>query len=128
MTVKAIVELTLQPGRRDEFVKLLGGLMEQHQSMMRAAGWHGSALYEVVDHPDRVVEIADWESVEARDAVMQGEAMAAFAPVFELLAVPFSATLVTDLRQEQRRLVPSSSSVVPAPDLLRHERRRSRVD
>ena len=97
MTVKAIVELSLQPGRRDEFVKLLEGLMAQQLSMMQAAGWHGSALYEVVHQPDRIIEIAEWESAEARDAVMQSEAMSAFAPVFELLAAPFSATLVTEL-------------------------------
>jgi quinol monooxygenase YgiN len=96
MTVKAIVELSLQPGRRDEFVKLVEGLMAQHLSMMQAAGWQGSTLYEVVDQPDRIVEIAEWESAEARDAVMQSEAMDSFAPVFELLAAPFSATLVTE--------------------------------
>ena len=65
--------------------------------MMQAAGWRGSTLYEVVDQPDRIVEIAEWESAEARDAVMQSEAMGAFVPVFDLLAAPFSATLVTEL-------------------------------
>lgn len=97
MTIKAIVELTLQPGKRDEFVELLEGLMAQHVSTMQAAGWHGSNVYAVVDDPDKLVEIAEWDSAEARDAVMQSEAMAAFAPVFEMLAAPFSATLVTDL-------------------------------
>ena len=97
MTVKAIVELSLLPGRRDEFVRLLGGLMEQHLSLMQAAGWQGSTLYEVVDQPDTIVEIAEWESAQARDAVMQSEAMGAFVPVFDLLAAPFRATLVTEL-------------------------------
>jgi quinol monooxygenase YgiN len=98
MTIKAIVELTLQEGKRDEFMRLLEGLMAQHRSMMHAAGWRGSTVYAVVDDPDKIVEIADWESAEARDAVMQSEAMSAFAPVFELLAAPFSATLVTELQ------------------------------
>jgi quinol monooxygenase YgiN len=98
MTIKAIVELTLQPGRRDEFVRLVEGLMAQHRSMMLAAGWRGSTVYAVVDDPNKIVEIAEWESAEARDAVMQSEAMGAFAPVFELLAAPFSATLVTELQ------------------------------
>jgi quinol monooxygenase YgiN len=97
MTVKAIVELTLQPGKRDEFVKLLEELMAQHRSTMQAAGWHGSAMYAVVDDPDKIIEIAEWTSAEARDAVTQSEAMGAFAPVFELLAAPFRATLVTEL-------------------------------
>jgi quinol monooxygenase YgiN len=96
MTIKAIVELSLQPGRRDEFVKLLEALMAQHLATMQAAGWHRSTIYAVVDDPDKIVEIAEWESAEARDAVMQSEAMGAFAPVFELLATPFSATLVTE--------------------------------
>ena len=99
MTIKAIVELTLQEGKRDEFTRLLEGVMAQHRSMMHAAGWHGSTMYAVVDDPDKIVEIAEWESAEARDAVMQSEAMGAFAPVFELLAAPFSATLVTELQQ-----------------------------
>jgi quinol monooxygenase YgiN len=97
MTIKAIVELALQPGKRDEFVRLLEGLMAQHRSTMQAAGWQGSTMYAVVDDPDKIIEIAEWESTEARDAVMQSEAMGAFAPVFELLAAPFSTTLVTEL-------------------------------
>jgi quinol monooxygenase YgiN len=98
MTIKAIVELTVQPGKRDELVTLLEGLMAQHRPMMQAAGWHSSTMYAVVDDPDKIVEIAEWQSAEARDAVMQSEAMGAFAPVFELLAAPFNATLVTELR------------------------------
>jgi len=97
MGIKAIVELTLQSGKRDEFVRMLKALMTQHRSMMQAAGWHGSTMYSVVDNPDKIVEIAEWESAEARDAVMQSEAMRAFAPVFALLAEPFHATLVTAL-------------------------------
>jgi quinol monooxygenase YgiN len=97
MPVKVIVELTVQPGRRDEFVTLLKGLMAEHSSAMHAAGWRGSVLHAVVDDPDKVVEISEWDSAEARDAAMQSDAMGAFAPVFEMLAAPFSATLVTEL-------------------------------
>lgn len=96
MAIKAIVELTVQPGRRDEFVTLLDG-MAQHSSPMHAAGWHGSTLHAVVDGPDKIIEISEWDSAEARNAAMQSEAMGAFAPVFELLAAPFSATVVTEL-------------------------------
>ena len=97
MAIKAIVELTVQPGRRDEFATLLNGLMAQHSSPMHAAGWHGSTLHAVVDDPDKIIEISEWDSAEARNAAMQSEAMGAFAPVFELLAAPFSATVVTEL-------------------------------
>jgi hypothetical protein len=51
----------------------------------------------VVDDPDKAVEIADWESGQARDAAMQGEAFGVFAPMFELLAGPVSATVVEAL-------------------------------
>ena len=97
MTVKAIVEVSLRPGRRDEFVMLLEGLMAQHRSTMQAAGWSGSTLYEVVDQSDKIVEIAEWESAEACGAVMQSEGTGAFEPLFDLLAAPFSATLVNEL-------------------------------
>ena len=43
------------------------------------------------------VERADWESADARDAMMQSDAMAAFAPLFELLAAPPRAIVVTPL-------------------------------
>ena len=98
MAIKAIVKFTVQPGRRDEFVSLFESLLSQHMSTMRAAGCVDSTLYTVVDEPDLAVEIADWESAEARDAAAQSEAMAAFAPLFELLAAPFSATVVNPLR------------------------------
>jgi quinol monooxygenase YgiN len=97
MGIKAIVELTVQPGRRDEFVKLLKGLMAQYAAPMHAAGWQGSVLHAVVDDPNKIIEISEWDSAEARNAAMQSDAMGAFAPVFELLAAPFSATLVTEL-------------------------------
>lgn len=61
------------------------------------AGCLDSTLYAVVDDPDKAVEIADWESAEARDEAIQSEAMGAFAPLFELLAAPFSATVVKQL-------------------------------
>jgi quinol monooxygenase YgiN len=94
MAIKVIVELTVQPGRRDEFVTLINDLMAQHSSLMNAAGWHESTLHAVVDDPDKIIEISEWDSAEARNAAMQSEAMGAFAPVFALLAAPFNATVV----------------------------------
>jgi quinol monooxygenase YgiN len=49
----------------------------------------------VLDDPDSLVEIAEWESVETRAAHMQeAAATGAYAPVLELLAGPFRATVV----------------------------------
>jgi quinol monooxygenase YgiN len=95
--IKAIAKFTVQPGRRDEFVSLFERLVSQHRASLRAAGCSDSTLYTVVDEPDMAVEIADRDSAEARDAMMQSDAMAAFAPLFELLAAPFSATVVNPL-------------------------------
>jgi hypothetical protein len=52
----------------------------------------------VLDHPDILVEIADWASAEVRAAAMQ-QAMAdgAYAPLEELLAAPFRATVIRQL-------------------------------
>jgi hypothetical protein len=57
---------------------------------MRAAGWLGGTMHAVVDDPDKVVEISEWESVQARDAAMAGM-MGSFGPLFEMLAGPFKA-------------------------------------
>lgn len=70
--------------------------MTKHGSGQR--GFLGSTRYEVFDNPDILVEIADWEPAEARVAHMQ-EAMATgvYAPLSELLAAPFRATVISQL-------------------------------
>jgi hypothetical protein len=52
----------------------------------------------LLDNPNILVEIADWESVEVRAAAMQ-EAMSsdAYAPLGDLLAEPFRATVISQL-------------------------------
>jgi quinol monooxygenase YgiN len=97
MAVKAISEFTIQPGRRDEFVDLFETLVSHHVEAMRAAGCHRTTLNGVVDDPDKAVEIADWDSAEARDRMLQTEAMSAFAPLFELVAAPPTATVIKQL-------------------------------
>jgi quinol monooxygenase YgiN len=97
MAVKAISEFTIQPGRRDEFVRLFESLVAAHFEPVRAAGCHSTTIYVVVDDPDKAVEISEWESAEARDGMMHSEAMGAFAPLFELVAAPPSSTVVEEL-------------------------------
>jgi quinol monooxygenase YgiN len=94
MTVKAVSEFTIQPDRRDEFVRLFESLVARHFDSMRAAGCHDATIYVVVDDPDKAVEISEWESAETRERMMHSEAMGAFAPLFELLAAPPRATVV----------------------------------
>ena len=93
MAIKAIVELQAKPGKRSELKSLIEEMVAQHRPTL--SGFLGSTLYDVHDHPDMLVEIADWESAEARTAMMQNPDFAAvFAPVFELLATPYRATVV----------------------------------
>ena len=97
MGIKVIVELQAKPGRRAELRDLLESLIATGGSSQ--PGFLGSARYEVLDDPDALVEIADWESVEARDAHMQQATnTGAYAPLLELLAAPFRATVIRELQ------------------------------
>lgn len=95
-TIKVIVELHAKPGQRAALKGLLESIVAKHGA--DASGFLGSTRYEVLDNPDILVEIADWESVEARVAHMQ-EAMNSgiYAPLSELLAAPFRATVIRQL-------------------------------
>jgi quinol monooxygenase YgiN len=96
VAIKVIVELQASPGKRAELKSLIESIVATHGP--GAPGFLGSMRYEVLDNPDILVEIADWESAEARVAHMQ-EAMAsgAYAPLAELLAAPFRATVIRQL-------------------------------
>lgn len=93
MGIKVIVELQAKPGQRSELMTLLEGLVSQHGPSLR--GFLGSTRYEVLDNPDLLIEIADWESAEARMAHMQeSAATGAYAPLLEMLAAPFRVTVL----------------------------------
>lgn len=97
MAITVIVELQALPGRRDGLRRLLEAIVEQHGPNQR--GFLGSTRYEVLDDPDTLVEIAEWESAEARAAHMEdAAATGTYAPLVELLAAPFRATVVRQLR------------------------------
>ena len=96
MSIKVIVELQAKPGKRGELQRLLQNLIATHGSGLR--GFLGSTRFEVLEKPDVLVEIAEWESAEARQAHMQeAAANGVYAPVLELLAAPFRITLVKEL-------------------------------
>lgn len=94
MAVKVLVELKAVPGRRDELRTRIEGLAAAE----RPAGYQGSTYYASLDDPDLLIDVADWESPEARSAHL-AHAMAAgiYAPVLELLAGPVRATVITRL-------------------------------
>lgn len=96
MAIKVIVELQAKPGKRVELKTLLERVVATLGP--DAPGFLGSTCYEVLDNPDILVEIADWESAEVRAAAMQ-QAMAsgAYGSLGELLAAPFRATVISQL-------------------------------
>lgn len=94
--IKVIVEFQARPGLRVELKKLLESVVAEHGPDQR--GFLGSTCYQVLDNPDILVEIADWESAEARaEAVQQVMASGAYAPLPELLAAPIRATVIRQL-------------------------------
>jgi len=96
VAIKVIVELQAKPGKRAELAQLLESVANRLGPS--APGYLGATRYEVLDNPDIVVEIAEWESAEVRAAAMQ-QAMdsGAYAPLGELLAAPFRATVIQQL-------------------------------
>jgi quinol monooxygenase YgiN len=96
VAIKVIVELKAKPGMREKLKRLLEGLVTNEGSTQQ--GFLGSTRYEVLGDPDALVEIADWESAEARDAHMaEAAATGVYAPLVELLAAPYRATVVSQL-------------------------------
>ncbi len=96
MAIKVIVELQAKPGKQVELKNLLESVVASLGP--DEPGFLGSTCYQVLDNPDILVEIADWESAEVRAAAMQ-KAMAsgAYAPLGELLAAPFRATVISQM-------------------------------
>jgi quinol monooxygenase YgiN len=96
MTIRVIVELESKPGKRAELRSLLESVVAKYGSSDH--GFLGSTRYEVLDNPNILVEIADWASAEVRASAMQ-RAMAdgAYAPLENLLAAPFRATVIRQL-------------------------------
>ena len=96
MPIMVIVELQAKPGKRAELKGFLESIVAQHGPSER--GFLGSTRYEVIDNPDMLVEIADWESTDARVAHMQeAAASGVYAPLLEMSAVPFRATIIRQL-------------------------------
>ena len=94
--IRVIVELKARPGQRDELRRSFESFFAQQAPSLR--GFLGSARYEVVGDPDLLVEIAEWESAEARDVHMKEAAAAGtYGPLFAQLAAPARVTVLRRL-------------------------------
>ncbi len=93
MGITVVVEFQAKPGARAELKGVLEGISGTYARSL--PGFLGSTVYEQVDHPDGLVEIAEWESAEAQTAgVEQATASGVYARVMELLAAPIRATRI----------------------------------
>ncbi|HEY5890135.1 MAG TPA: antibiotic biosynthesis monooxygenase family protein [Acidimicrobiia bacterium] len=96
MTIKVIVELQAKPGGRAELTSLMEEIVAEQGSSQE--GFLGSTRYEVLDNPDLLIEIAEWESAEARKKHLQeSAATGAYQPVIDMLASPISAMVISRL-------------------------------
>jgi quinol monooxygenase YgiN len=96
VAVKVIVELQAKPGCRGELKSLMEEIVAEQGPSQN--GFLGSTRFEVLDDPDLLIEIADWESADARMAHMQeGAATGVYKPVMEMLAAPIRAMVIRQL-------------------------------
>lgn len=96
MAINVIVEFQARPGGRNELAALLDRIVAKEGPTQR--GFVGSTRYEVPDNPDMLVEIAEWDSAEARLVHMEeAAATGAYAPLLEMLAAPIRATVIRQL-------------------------------
>jgi len=93
MPIKVIVEFQARPGMRDGLLSTLEAITAEHGPRM--TGYLGSQRYTVADKPDMLVEIAEWESVEARLRHLEAAvATDAFAPLMPLMSAPLRVTVL----------------------------------
>ncbi len=96
MAIKVIVELQARPGKREQLSGLLESIAAKNGPS--APGFLGSTRYEVLEDPDALIEIADWESAEAQTTAIQAAmATGVYVPLSALLAAPFKATVIRQL-------------------------------
>lgn len=96
MAIRVIVEFQAKPGAGGELASVLHDIMATLGPGI--PGFLGSTLYEVLDNPDALIEIAEWASADAQAAaVEQAMASGVYGPVFELVATPLKATRICQL-------------------------------
>jgi quinol monooxygenase YgiN len=93
MPIQVIVELHARPGARAELKSVLEGISATYGPS--ATGFLGSTVHEMLDDPEGLVEIADWESAEAQAVAVQRAAdSGVYTPVLALVAEPIKATRI----------------------------------
>lgn len=95
MAIKTIIELQAKTGQRDELIKAMNNVLA---SMKNARGFISIARYEVIDNPDSLIEITEWESPEARQTWLeQSMVTGSLSSLMGTLGVPFKAITVREI-------------------------------
>lgn len=95
MSIKAIIELQAKPGRREDVLKALQAV---HESRQGQQGFIGFTKYEVIDDPDSVIEISEWDTAETRQAWLeQSMESGVMNRLIETLGVPFKAITIRQI-------------------------------
>jgi heme-degrading monooxygenase HmoA len=96
VAIRVIVEFQAKPGARAELASVLENIMATLAPTI--PGFLGSTLFQVLDSPDALIEIAEWDSADAQAAAV-GQAMESgvYGHVFELVAAPLKATRISQL-------------------------------
>jgi len=68
--------------------------------MKNVSRFLGTARYEVIDNPDSLIEIAEWESPEARQAWLeQSMESGVLDRLIGTLGIPFKAVTVREMKE-----------------------------
>ncbi len=95
MAIKTIIELQAKPGRRDELIKASDDVLA---SMKNAPGFLGVKRYEIIDNPDSLIEIAEWESPAMRQRWLeQSMKTGALNRLTLMLGTPFKAITIREI-------------------------------
>ncbi|MDL1911877.1 antibiotic biosynthesis monooxygenase [Chloroflexi bacterium CFX6] len=95
MPIKTIVELAAKPGERSDLLRALDDVLA---SMKNAPGFLGAKRYEIIDDPDSLIEIAEWESPEARQRWLERSMKTGALNRLTLrLGAPFKAITIREI-------------------------------
>jgi len=95
MSIKTIIELQSKPGKRDELIKASDAVLA---SMKNAPGFLGVKRYEIIDNPDSLIEIAEWESPKARQTWLERSMQTgALNRLTLMLGSPFKAITIREI-------------------------------
>jgi quinol monooxygenase YgiN len=100
VAIKTIIELQAKPGKRDELVRTMDRLIV---TMRDVPGFLAITRQEVLEDPNKLVEIAEWDTPEARQTWLDRSTESGdLGPLMEILGALFKATNVRQIDSPDR--------------------------